>query len=98
MLVSVTDAVLVTVAGGQALLYVGPELAESHAPELREGLVRRRLVATTGACPCGARLVVPNRAERRAALRAAAVLHVHVAHVDDCPALDPRLEALAVRP
>lgn len=91
---SSTDAILVTAASGERALYVGPTLSESLPPEVLEGLTRRRLVATTGVCPCGASLVVPNRAARRAAARIGRVLHVDVEHEDDCAALDPRINRI----
>lgn len=90
---STTDAVLVGAVGGERIAYFGPPLLETYPPAVREGLVRRRLVATTGVCPCGARMVVPNRAARRAAARAGQVfLQVQVEHDVDCPAVDPRVD------
>lgn len=89
---SVTDAVLIGEAGGERLLYVGPELDESQPADVLEGLVRRRLVGLGQPCPCGAVLVVPNRAVRRAAVRAGQVLSVTVEHEGDCPAVDERLQ------
>ena len=49
-------------------------------PELREGLARRRLVASTGRCPCGTELVIPDRLEAGGASGAV------VEHEDGCPA------------
>ncbi len=93
---SVTDAVLIGVSGDR-LLYAGLALREDLPTRVLEGLVRRRLVATAGQCPCGARLIVPSRAARRAAQRSRTpVLRVAVEHEDDCPALDPRLERAGV--
>jgi hypothetical protein len=91
--VSVTDAVVFDCDGERAL-YVGPTLREGLPPDVLDGLTRRRLVALGQPCPdpCGARLVVPNRAARRAAVRDGRVLHVSVEHEDDCPALDPRID------
>lgn len=58
-----------------------------HAPHhIREGLARRRIVATTGNCPCGATLTLPNP------LPAGTVTIVPIAHEDDCPAADPQLD------
>lgn len=92
---STSDAVLVGIVDGERVAYVGPQLHETYPPLLLEGLVRRRLVATTGVCPCGARMVVPNRAARRAAARTGqAVMHVRVEHEDDCPAVDARVDQL----
>lgn len=65
------------------VLYIGPELSEDLPPRAREGIARRRLVATTGRCPCGAQLEVPD-----GALRPGAVAVVAVEHEADCPAVD----------
>ena len=84
---SVTDMLLL--GAGEPTLYFGPELRENLPPHVLEGLTRRRLVALGQTCPCGARLVLPNRATRRAARKAARVpvWPVQVAHEDDCPAI-----------
>lgn len=95
---STSDAVLVGIVDGERVAYVGPQLHETYPPLVLEGLVRRRLVATTGACPCGAHLAMPNRAARRAAARAGrVVMEVRVEHEDDCPAVDPRVDQLGGR-
>jgi hypothetical protein len=73
-------------------LFVLPVVSEADSPRTREGIARRRLGALSGACPCGARLVLPNRAQRRAVTRRgdrARIAHVAVEHEDDCPAIDP---------
>jgi hypothetical protein len=57
------------------------EIPDDAPPALREGLARRRLVATTGRCPCGAVLELPD-------LVPGAVLTAAVAHEPDCPATD----------
>jgi len=82
-----TDAVLVD-RDGRITDYIGPVLAEHLPPVVLEGLARRRLTALGQTCPCGATMVVPNRAARRAARRGGiAVLTVPVEHEDDCPAV-----------
>jgi hypothetical protein len=48
----------------------------------KEGAVRRRLVATTGRCPCGARLRLPEHFEPGTATVVA------VEHAPDCPATE----------
>ena len=48
----------------------------------KERIVRRRLVATTGRCPCGALLELPD--ELRPGFQIIAV-----EHEPDCPAADP---------
>ena len=79
---------------GQRSLYVGPTMPDGLPAVLLEGLVRRRLVATGDGCPCGARLVIPNRGARRKAMRAGKVgIHVPVEHEPDCPAVSCQLEA-----
>jgi hypothetical protein len=58
------------------------------APEpVKEGITRRNLTNMGGTCPCGAVMLRPNRAARRAGR----VLPVHVVHEDDCPACDANL-------
>lgn len=95
---SVTDVVFIGMNDGEPIAYLGPVLRESLPRDVLEGLARRQLVATTGACPCGARLRIPNRAERRAAARGGHLLfRVAVEHQDDCPAIDPRLDRLGAR-
>ena len=78
---------------GQAVLYVGPGVPEDAPSLIAEGIVRRRLLVTTGACPCGAVFIPPNRAARRAAHHSGAVLHCTVRHDHDCPAASDELAA-----
>jgi len=85
------------VPGLGRVAYLLPVVPESAPAEAREGLARRRVVAHTGQCPCGARMVLPNRADRRAARRHGTVGHVRVEHEDDCPATDDRLNFLLGR-
>lgn len=69
---------------------VTAEIPDDAPPAIREGLARRRLVATTGRCPCGAELVLP------CAPPAGALTVVAVEHEDDCPANDQAMaEAIA---
>jgi len=70
-----------------ALLTV--EIPDDAPPALREGLARRRLVATTGRCPCGAVLELPD-------LVPGALTVAAVEHEPDCPATDEAIaEAMA---
>jgi hypothetical protein len=91
--VSRSDAVLVD-DDGTRTVYIGPQLPDGAPPLVLDGLARRRLVALGRACPapCGARMTVPNRAERRAARRRGVALHVEIEHEPDCPAVAPELE------
>jgi hypothetical protein len=77
---------------GRGALFVLPVVSEADLARAREGIVRRRLVALSGTCPCGARLGMPNRAQRRAAAcrgDRARIAYVAVEHEDDCPAIGP---------
>jgi len=47
---------------GQRVAYVLPVVPEDAPHAVREGIARRRIVATTGECPCGA---VVDYGERR---------------------------------
>jgi hypothetical protein len=68
-----------------------PTIPDDAPALVREGLARRRITAATGHCPCGARVVWPNRAERRAAQRTGRALRVTVVHDDECPATNENL-------
>ena len=56
-------------------------IADDAHSRVKEGAVRRRLVALTGKCPCGAELVVPE-------LAPGSVTVVPVEHEPDCPAAE----------
>lgn len=60
---------------------------EDAPPAVREGFARRAMVNGGGVCPCGARMVIPNRAERRRGRTTRAV----TVHEDDCPATEQNL-------
>lgn len=79
---------------GVAALMVLPVILERDDPTVREGIARRRITDVTGRCPCGAIRVLPNRAERRAAVKSGRTLHVDVVHEDGCPATDATLRGL----
>lgn len=78
---------------GERVAAVTPVVPEQASAEAREGIARRRLVAQTGRCPCGAVLRLPNRAQRRAARRARRPLHTAVRHASSCPARDEAIRA-----
>jgi hypothetical protein len=65
------------------------------SPQFIAGWNRRRRANATGQCECGARLQMPNRAERRAAAaRGERILHAYMVHEPDCPAGDEVLARL----
>lgn len=70
-------------------LHLGPTLSEDAPHVVREGIARRRLVVTTGQCPCGARMPRPSRAQRRQMCRQGGVWEATVSHEIDCPAVHP---------
>jgi hypothetical protein len=81
---------------GELVAFILPEFPD-HAPdEMREGLVRRRLAALHGRCPCDAPMVLPNRAERRRA-RTEHELRVRVDHHPECPGDDHNIAAALAR-
>ena len=65
-----------------------PAVPEDAPPALREGLARHHLSQQTGACPCGARVSLPPRRERRRAERSGEPLIALLRHRAGCPA-DP---------
>lgn len=72
---------------GQRALVVDLDIPDNAPPEAKEGIARRRIVNSGGTCPCGARAVLPNRAQRRAAARTGQPVQTKAEHTDDCPAL-----------
>lgn len=85
---------LVTAPDGTRVGVIEQDIPDDAPPTVREGLARRALAAD-GRCPCGAEFVLPNRAERRAAVRARRLLRVEVQHEPDCPAIAPAVAAWA---
>lgn len=75
-----------TLPNGERAAVIDSSIPEDGPPELREGLARRALVNQGGTCPCGAAIVLPNRAQRRAAERAGIPIEIEVEHEMDCPA------------
>ena len=73
-------------SAGRGVVVVAPDIPDSAPAVVREGLVRRRLVAVTGRCPCGATLTVPE-------LRPGTVTTVEVLHEAASPAADPQVDA-----
>lgn len=76
---------------GRRALYVGMEIRDSDPAAVKEGLSRRRVLATTGRCPCGAvapfdpSLISPGLAQRA------------TVHAPNCPADDDTLRAAILR-
>jgi hypothetical protein len=62
-------------------LIVVPQVNDDDDEKTKERDARRALVATTGHCPCGARLAVPSE------LEPGTVTIVAVEHEPDCPAI-----------
>jgi hypothetical protein len=58
-----------------------PPISDDSSDREKEGAVRRRLVATTGRCPCGAEMVLPK------VLKPGTVTVLSVEHEDGCPAM-----------
>jgi len=77
--------------GGRARRYralvITEEIADDADAAEKERVARRRLVATTGRCPCGATLALPDE------LSPGTVTIVAVEHEPDCPAANE-----AIRP
>jgi hypothetical protein len=61
---------------------ISREIPDGASQRDKEGAVRRRLVALTGKCPCGAVLRIPDEME------AGTVTVVAIEHEDDCPAVE----------
>lgn len=72
--------------GGERVLVVDRDVPDDASQELKEALARRRIVNAGGQCPCGAKLIMPNRAQRRAAARRGEPLHAVIWHEPGCPA------------
>lgn len=70
---------------GQRGLYVSDVIRESDPPAVREGIARRRVLAMTGRCPCGAASPFDSRL-----ISPVIVLEV-VRHEPDCPATNANL-------
>ena len=76
-----------TLPNGTHALYVGDAIRETDPPAVREGLARRRMLATEGRCPCGASVLFDPRV-----IAPAATSHT-IEHASDCPATDANLTA-----
>jgi hypothetical protein len=72
---------------GERVAVLDIETPDGAPAEVKEGLARRAVVNAGGTCPCGARMILPDRAARRRAARGSGMLPVTVRHETDCPAL-----------
>lgn len=79
------EFITLTLPNGSHALYVSEAIRETDPPAVREGIARRRVLATTGQCPCGAASPFdPSR------ISAALVMEA-IQHESDCPATDENL-------
>lgn len=74
------EFITLTLPDGSHALYVSDVIRESDPPAVREGIARRRILATSGECPCGARSPFDP-----SLISAALVMEV-IEHETDCPA------------
>src|SRR5688500_5239610 len=63
------DGPVVDEVTGELVGFVLTDIPEDAPHAVREGFARRKLAALEGTCPCGVRLVLGNRAQRRQAAR-----------------------------
>jgi hypothetical protein len=85
------------ITDGRAVV-IDVEVPDDGPAALKEGLARRAIVNAGGICPCGARMILPNRAARRRATRLGKAIVVTILHEDDCPALLPGYAAFDLGP
>jgi hypothetical protein len=76
-----------TVMQGERVVILESDIPDNAPPDIKEGLSRRAIVNGGGTCPCGARMILPNRAARRRATRRRYAIEVTIQHEPDCPAL-----------
>ena len=69
------------IARGRTIVVSAP-ISDDASPLEKERAARRRLVATTGRCPCGAVLTMPDD------LEPGSMTVVSVEHEDGCPAIE----------
>lgn len=70
-------------------LMLAPAIPDAAPQDVREGMARRRLLLLNGSCVCGARVIPPNRAQRRAG--GGAIVTLLCVHEPDCPASNENL-------
>jgi hypothetical protein len=76
-----------TTLQGERVMVLDADIPDRAPDAIKEGLSRRAIVNDGGTCPCGARMILPNRAARRRATRHGYAIEVTVQHEPDCPAL-----------
>lgn len=79
------ESITLELPDGRRALYVADQIRESDPPAVREGLARRRVLATSGRCPCGAESPLDP------AVIPAALIMAAIVHADDCPAAETNL-------
>ncbi len=92
-LVNTFDATSAEVDGYRVLALAAVVHSDQPAPGQPFTDLRRGVLGLGQPCPCSpdAVLRLPNRAERRAAVRAKTPLRVNVEHESTCPAVDASL-------
>jgi hypothetical protein len=85
------ELVVFTLPDGRRAVVVLPAIPDGAPFRIREGIARRRITATTGICPCGARL------DYAAARGEGGVSVAEVRHAPTCPADTDRLANLIRR-
>jgi hypothetical protein len=85
------------VPGVGRVAFVMPTIDEDWPTELKDAMAIRRQATIDGECQCGATFRLPSRAQRRAAAKDGAMLHISIAHTDPCPASDHMLDEIARR-
>ncbi len=94
---SLVDSVTITtLPDGTRAMILEAAIPDDAPQQVREGLARRAIVSRGGACPCGARMVLPSRAQRRKSRNTGRPMVALIEHEDDCPAVTEALVA-AVR-
>lgn len=88
------DVAVVSI-GGERVMFLLPTIRDEYPPELKDALAIRREATIRGRCPrCGATWTLPNRAERRRAVRERRILHTLMEHEPGCSATTEHIVAL----
>lgn len=65
------------------------QVPDDAPPNLKEGIVRRNIVNGGGMCPCGAKVTLPSRRQRRK--NKGQIMMLAASHTADCVASDEAL-------